>query len=112
MEIVTVLAAVAAAVPDVPLTVTLRITPVALMLPLTSSVSVGVVVPMPILPALSTNNASVFPALIRRGETVEPRPVCRLNKEPVPLLLASVVKENKLSVLVPVAQLKVVVKVS
>jgi hypothetical protein len=77
------------------------------MCPATCSLKlVGVVLPMPTLPELFTNKASVLPALILSGETVELAPVCKLSREPVPLLLALSGIQNRLSLPLPFAQLK------
>ena len=45
------------------------------MVPRTSRVLIGLVVPIPTLPPEWTNKASVLPALILRGERVEEAPV-------------------------------------
>ena len=67
---------------------------------------------MPTLPVALTINASVLPARTRKGKTVEEvAPVWMLSKAPVPLVVAAVVREKRLFVPVPVAQLKAVVLV-
>lgn len=81
-------------------------------LPTKVSLAPGVVVPTPTFPEETTYRAGTEEAVTENGFKVEPLLLVKLNKVPVPVLLALSFKVNKLLLAVEFPQVKVVVVVA